>query len=189
MKQHLRSLAPLLLALVAAPAAAQETRSLQLGAGLQYPLVSQEFNVGQALGYHVRAGFTLRDNLWANFTYELTPTRASFGNYSDVDVSTYGLGLDYAFAGEEGVRIFLTTAIGLGQLEVADEGSFAEGTIKSTDLDLWYEIGGGLLLGQSERWLLRFGLTYRRLSPDEKTGLMTGTRGELHPSLAALWRF
>ncbi len=168
---------------------AQNVRHVQVGGGLQYPLVSQQFDVQQALGYHVRVGVRLRDNLWLNGVYELLTTEDDLGRKADVDVKLYGIGADFLFKGEEGIRVFVTGAIGKGTLDWANPGPSFEGRPDNTDLNLWYEAGGGLWLGKSDRWGIRFALTYRRLSPDQPAGLLKGARGEVVPSVDFLWRF
>lgn len=192
MKRVLCSAAVVLAALLfgaALPAEAQTVRRVQVGAGLQYPLVSQQFDVQQALGYHARVGFRIKDNLWANGVYETLTTEDDLKRKGDVDIKLYGVSVDYLFKGDEGLRLFVTGAVGKGTLDWANPGPSVGGRPDNVDLNLWYEAGGGLWLGKSDRWSVRFALTYRRLGPDTPSALLAGGRGEVVPSVDFLWRF
>lgn len=192
MKRVFRSAAFVVAALLsgaALPANAQAVRHVQLGGGIQYPLVSQQFDVQQALGYHARVGFRIKDNLWASGVYEMLTTQDDLKRKADVDIKLYGVSVDYLFQGDEGLRLFVTGAVGKGTLDWANPGPSVGGRPDGTDLNLWYEAGGGLRLGKSDRWSVRFALTYRRLSPDKPSALLTGGRGEVVPSVDFLWRF
>jgi hypothetical protein len=58
------------------PARAQETR-FELDAGVQYPLVSQQFYAEQSLGYHLRFGVRLSPKFTLAGVYELQNTTSA----------------------------------------------------------------------------------------------------------------
>jgi hypothetical protein len=166
---------------------AQADRNVEIAAGVHYPLVSQDFDISQNLGYQLRGGIELKNAWWGYLVAEFLPTEDDLGDDLSVDRTLYGLGVRYEDDGEEGLRLFAQFGLGLGKLSY--EGPAPSGLTQDTDLNYWYELGGGLIIGKNERWKYRFGVVYRRLSPDQRSVLLRSSQSEIVPSFEVGFRF
>ena len=135
----------------------------------------------------------------------------------EVDVTRYGLTTTVILFGEPDMQIYLTGSAGVGEIDYTnpqeDESSLPlrpdedfDGTADGqytledvllvtdrkdkTDIDLWYEFGGGIrfALG-SGRFGLRLQVVYRRISPDGKNTVLPVGVSEIVPSAGFTVRF
>lgn len=182
------------------PAHSQQEKNLELDLGINYNLLSQRFDIDQAAGLRFRAMAKLGEKVWGGLIAEYTKTqedlalsegeKQEFIGDADVKLKLYGLGLNYLLPSEEGMQFFLCGNVGLGKVE-DDNSALAEarGVKSDTDISLWYEAGAGISLGKSERWGMRFTVTYRRLRPNDRSLVLDGARSALVPAFDIGIRF
>ena len=129
----------------------------------------------------------------------------------DVDITLYGLTSTLVLFGEPDMQIYLTGGVGVGEVDytnpqadgsglplrpdedfdgTADGVYTFEDRADKTDIDLWYEFGGGIrfALG-SGRFGLRLQAVYRRMSPDGKNTVLPVGVSEIVPSAGFTVRF
>jgi hypothetical protein len=174
----------------ATPAFAQEKR-FELAGGPQYPLLSQELDIDQALGWHVRFGVRYTPRLTVSAIAEVVKTKSRLPNLpdGDINIGLYGLTGTWVFAGEEGFQIFGELGIGQGEFDFETVSGLTAEQNSDTDISLWYEAGVGCDFAFNKSFGLKLQVTARRYKPDEPTEVMSGTRFALVPSLDLVFRF
>ncbi|GEM_PF-2995814 len=191
----MKRLVPFALALVllfglsaTSPALAQE-RTVELAVGGQYPLMSRLIEADQDLGWHVRLGLRMKPRMWLNFSWETLSTTDDLGLHGDVDFDFYGIGTTFVLSGEEGFRLLALLNAGAGDITFDNPRASDYSKPSDSRIDFWYEAGFGALFDRNEKFVFRFAVTYRRISPKHPNLVMDGSRGMIVPSFDIAYRF
>lgn len=172
------------------PAAAQETR-FDLAGGIQYPLLSQSFDIQQNLGWRVKPGVRITPALTISAVYESYSTTSDVPNEPDGDVTQhlYGATATLVLNGEQDFQLIGFVSLGAGKLDFKNPGfALPPGLVSNTSLR-WYEIGGGAQFALSKRWVLRIQLSGRQTQPQDPCIVLKNTRFSLVPSAEIGLRF
>ncbi len=173
-----------------APASAQETR-FEVAAGIQYPLLSQQFDIQQNLGWRAKAGVRITPTLTIAAMFEKYSTLSDIPNKSDGDVSQdlYGVTATLVLNGEQDFQLIGFVSVGGGKLDFTNPGfTLPPGEVNSTNV-LWYELGAGAQFSLSKRWVLRIQLSGRETQPQDSSVILRNTRFSLVPSAEIGFRF
>ncbi len=165
------------------PAHAQENRyEIQLGA--TFPLVSRTFEVDTGTGYQLSFGIRVEEHLTLGLVYDTRTVVDDLGSDYDVDVNLYGVRAVWRLSGSSEFHLLGITSIGIGEVVWANEGPSDPAYPNDTDIDFWYEIGGGAEFGWGEHWTARLLATVRGLHPKDPTRIIPGSRSEFVPTLS-----
>jgi hypothetical protein len=178
-----------LLALSQGFAAAQADRRVELFAGIQYPLVAQEFQVEQSTGFNAGVLFAVTSRFQLGGLYESYGLEDDLGRSGDADLTLYGVTGSFYLNDDPEFRILALASAGIGELEYDNPGEPDPELVDSTDISRWYEAGVGVQFRSGERWNFRLKLGFRQVKPDEKSILLDGTRSMLVPAAQVGVRF
>lgn len=170
---------------------AQESH-LELSGGIQYPLISQQWDMQQGLAWHLNFGYRFTPTFTLAATYENQNTTSDIPNRPDGDVAmkTWGLRSTWVLNGEQDFQLIGFVGLGQGSLDFTNPGfELPPATSNSTDILLWWEIGGGAQFGLSKHWVLRLQVSARQTEPKEPSIVLSETRFAFVPMAEIGFRF
>jgi hypothetical protein len=194
---------PLVCALVATLLGSGSTslaqdHDLELSAGVSFPLLSQELQLKEDSAWNVQLSYLASPSFSLGLVYERLDTIDTLDQpdpdtgqplNGDASLILYGVSGMFVLSGDPEFEVFGIVSMGRGSISF-DNPLPAQGTLRDdTDVDLWYELGGGARFAFSETWNFRIQLTYRRISPQQPAVLLEQSEGSVVPSLLLSRRF
>jgi hypothetical protein len=181
--------------LSAAPA--QDSR-IEVTVGATLGLLSQEMSMEEDTSWNFQVSYLASPTFSWGVVYEQLDTIDNLDRRDpetdltvngDVSVSLYGVSALWVLAGDPEFEIFAVAAMGRGSLDYEDPLPAESELRNETDIDLWYEFGGGSRFALGENWNLRIQVTFRRISPAMPSVLLEQSEGGVFPSFLLSRRF
>jgi hypothetical protein len=175
-----------------------QDRTAELSVGVGYPLLSQELRMEEDSAWNVQLSYLASPRFSVGFVYErlesidtLDQSDPGSGQLvnGDATLILYGLSGLFVLSGDPEFEVFALLSMGRGSIRFDNPLPLQDGLRNETDVDLWYEVGGGARFALGERWNLRMQVTYRRISPHQPSLLLEQSESAVVPSLFLGLRF
>ncbi|MBP7149432.1 MAG: outer membrane beta-barrel protein [Acidobacteria bacterium] len=180
--------AVVVLAAAVFPTHAQDQK-FEVALGVQYPLVTQNLDIDQDLGQHARLGYRFTQKFTGELLFDRLSTKDDIGRGGDVEMTMYGLGASLVMGGEPTFQIMTVAGLGIGDFTYDNPKREDPDHPNDTDIQYWYEAGGGVQFNTSPHWNFRFQVTLRRVNADQDSLLFSGGRTMIVPALDVAIRF